>query len=1184
MKYWFAVIAIATAFAVNGQVANGRGSRPLAVLLDGQYTFAYRDSLTPIRKAPKFQKVYNVPRTQFFVVRNRRFGVISTSFDTILPLVYDTIYYENRVRVSKRGNQFDFFNGSEEFRVSIQADSVKDDHERGWIVYLAGKQGYLTRDLKDHIAAQYDLLRRHKSVLYTMRGDRFGLVNLTGEEIFPPDYSEVIQYNDSVFRARMGNRHYYSNLAGNSFSVEVGTRVLFSKWGYHRRMTEEDTALYKGVTDLLVGDGKYENYYPLSKELIAVKKGDSAYLMDSAMMPVLRKGYHDIVISVTGNYIVKIDDHYGVVTPTDSILVPMSYSYISDIRYTGYNGESYTGYLLYLKGNEGIARADGSVILKPVQAGIRPTGFGNILVNHGKSFGMFNIDGEKVVNVTHKYWKQVYPKLIRFEASKRFTYATPKKIIASIKDRNYLGNDVLKSYRKNHLKIFEFDSVGGIADEYTYENISSVPVIEPPITEVKGKRPEQSSLKNTAVHYQLDMMTGQYGVYDRTYGKWKVFPCYDHIEGTVGMRFDSISYQIDGFKLYSEFAVDRVPVQAGKGYVPTAFADDLSGGCGSASAARIEKNGRWNGYTSSWLNKGNVTFIKGCSERKTIYYTEGKLIFTDHRYEESADDFFDRFNEVHQLRPADQYSAEKILAGDMGIRPVGGNWRIYHDPFTDQDQHFNGKRRWSKTDLFDGVGARFYRGPYQGVINYKGEVVVPPVFLEMNEDNRYGDFQGKRLVQRYNYINIRNKEMLLDTLFNLTDYDGFTLIMGSGNKKGLVNTNLDTLIKPGYHSLVRLSPNVFKAEINDKGAIRLVDSVGNTLTRKGFVSSPLSRGMTMTYKLDSMELYNELGVPVLLLVGGYEFQEEKDGFLRFEFEDNIKYYNQKGEEVYTHKIGERIKFLNGGFLQIKKNKGYKFFDLNAKKMIKGTSEKTARQTAAGQLVLRNSKGYYIVSEGVRKKGQYQRLIPICQGLFFSRFDRDWYLMNDSGEQLMKVGLREYEEYGDVVQLYDEEGEKVFYNVKDERLCIDNGYQLFEPIRNGLGWAYDPQSRKKVIVDADLNKRCELDFDDVSLTESDDFAFRKGKFWGVANVQGEVLIEPEYWGMQKSRLNDWWRIQDFPREGVQGYGRSVRVPFIYDCVEWYDVQTYQVEKEGRIGYVSTSKYISGEPKVIWPLRK
>ncbi|MBL4705933.1 MAG: WG repeat-containing protein [Flavobacteriales bacterium] len=1183
MRLFATVITLLVALTVQAQ--EGRFiKKPLAVLCDGVYTFADRDSLQFIANAPEFEKVYSVPMKPFFVVKNTKFGLINNSLKSVLPLDYDTIYFSNNYRISKKGDSFQLL-GAINKMYSVIADRLIDDGDQGWIIVKGQKQGYFDRETGVLIQPKYEAIRKLDKVLFVMNNGRFGLLKSDGSPLFDPIYSEVVQYNDSVFRARLGNQHVYSTLSGPAFKVDVQTKVIFTKFGYNKRMEVKDTLLYQTSTGYLIGNGSFENYFPLAVNRIAVKQGDSIYLRDENLNPVLKLGYQDIILSKSRNFIVKKGFKYGLVNEKDSVLLDFNYTYVSDYDYSGYDGEKLLGYLLYSNGKVGFADHNCRVIISPNNDGLSAKGYGMFIVNNGGGFGMYNLEGEKIVNANYHYYSMMYPKLIRFELNKRFIYTTPKAVIASMKNRNYLGNDVLKSYLEKELKVYEFDSSGAIIDQYSYPRIPSVSVVRPPPKSKEEARKPMPNIRNRNHHTHLHMIRGKYGVFNRLKGTWNVPPVYDFVIGRHGLIFDSSFYQVDSLQLYSEFTVDIIPANVySKTYHPSEITNDMNGAnCGSMGRARLAQNGSWRG--SKKYMKDNLTYLKGCSENKVIYYKGGKLIFTDRDPEQSATIFFDRFNGAYSLRPANAYSAERIIRGDKGIKPIGGNWFIYHEPYRSIDeQYFNGKYDQLRTDLFVGHKALFHNGPYIGHLNYSSSVLIPAIYLRLDETPSNNALEGERLVDRYNYINIHNEDALFDTLFNLKEYDGRTLIVTSKGQKGIVNKTLDTLVAPKYNKMKRLGINRFKVSKGSHNQLAIIDTTGQFITGAGYLNTELESGVIMSVKSDTMEFYNAAGMLFLRRMADYEFLQEKDGYFQFEYEDKIKYYNPLGALVYTHSIATRVKLFRAGFLEVKKKRGVRVYNLNIGRYVKGTSDKNAKQTATGQLILRNGKGHYIVSNtGERKKNGVKRLIPLENGLFFVKRKSGWFLMNEVGDTLVFVGSQEYEDFGEVMRITTVENDMVFYNVRDQRICTNQNYQLIQPIVNGHGWAYDLESRKKVLVNRDLELICDIQFDEVKFSNSELFAFRRDRLWGVANTKGEVLIEPKYWGIQPSGLKDWWRIQDFPRSGVVSSNNSTIIPFIYERVNWYDGYLFQVEKDGKIGYVKVMSRNTDVNKIIWPLQ-
>ncbi len=151
------------------------------------------------------------------------------------------------------------------------------------------------------------------SLCKVQKDDKYGLINLEGEEIVPCKYDHIYPSKD-LFRVELNNKCGYINSKGEEISPFYDEHEWYGRDKYEVKLYETYTTLwYDDRTDLykVKSDNKYGIIYDGGKELIPCKYDDIEKLEDSKGYPL---------------YKVKLDNKCGIINGEGKEIFPFLFN------------------------------------------------------------------------------------------------------------------------------------------------------------------------------------------------------------------------------------------------------------------------------------------------------------------------------------------------------------------------------------------------------------------------------------------------------------------------------------------------------------------------------------------------------------------------------------------------------------------------------------------------------------------------------------------------------------------------------------------------------------------------------------------------------------------------------------------------------------------------------------------
>jgi hypothetical protein len=218
---------------IPGQYASGTyfDEKPYAVVTlknDSTELFAVIDTkghyLISFDSGYELISLENNFKDWILVVKNGKWGYISTSKEMIIPMIYDHLgdFYGGLAHAKKDG-KYGFIDSNNvviidfQFQWTMPFGSLQPDSFRYAEVEKDGKHGFINNQGKLVVPYIYDFAYPfHDGVAIVKKGDKYGCINTQGQLIVPFNYA-IIQDEDDRLIARkslMSDKEFYFDRSG----------------------------------------------------------------------------------------------------------------------------------------------------------------------------------------------------------------------------------------------------------------------------------------------------------------------------------------------------------------------------------------------------------------------------------------------------------------------------------------------------------------------------------------------------------------------------------------------------------------------------------------------------------------------------------------------------------------------------------------------------------------------------------------------------------------------------------------------------------------------------------------------------------------------------------------------------------------------------------------------------------
>ena len=175
-----------------------------------------------------------------------------------------------------------------------------------------------------------------KDVLRVSQNDKYGLINFDGEEQLACEYDEIVSLKGVTnnLLVKKDNKYGLVNEKGQTIIPTEYANILTLKEGYKNEYIIVDENGKYGMistSGTIIFEPKYDEIkYINSKELYAVKEGETLKLIDNKGNVLIDGTYDDITNAKGENVIVKKNNKYGLVTKDGTEKIALEYD---DLKY-----------------------------------------------------------------------------------------------------------------------------------------------------------------------------------------------------------------------------------------------------------------------------------------------------------------------------------------------------------------------------------------------------------------------------------------------------------------------------------------------------------------------------------------------------------------------------------------------------------------------------------------------------------------------------------------------------------------------------------------------------------------------------------------------------------------------------------------------------------------------------------
>ena len=329
------VIAVIVAIAV------------IAMFIIGIKTLLTKDKSETITKVMSYYPVYT----------NQKWGVIDQTGEIVIPAQYDQM-------ITIPDNKTDLF-------ICVYDVDYKNNTYKTKVLNSKNNEKFTNYDSVEAIENfdENNILWYEEGVLKVKKGKLYGLIDYTGKEILPVEYTNIealqgiknsiiIEKNNQVGLCdNKGNiiinteykqikpiENDYKNgyivvNNENKYGMIDFTKKVILEPKYEDIKSVASTTIYivkengtlkaiNSTGDTLV-EGKFDDVKQIKDENIIFKKANQYGIMTSSGEIKVKAEYEDIQYAYGTNYIAKKNGKYGIINTTNEILLPFEYSTIS---------------------------------------------------------------------------------------------------------------------------------------------------------------------------------------------------------------------------------------------------------------------------------------------------------------------------------------------------------------------------------------------------------------------------------------------------------------------------------------------------------------------------------------------------------------------------------------------------------------------------------------------------------------------------------------------------------------------------------------------------------------------------------------------------------------------------------------------------------------------------------------
>jgi len=315
-----------------------------------------------------FLSCFSSAQGHFPVKINKKWGLIDSNGNMVLDAKYDAIgeFKKYGYAVMQRAGRMGLLNEQGREIVSPRYDDLKVLDST--MVAVMDQGEWLVVDLKGKVILPkgYDRVEvwSEEFLAYTKR-DKWGIVNRGGKEILSAEFDEI-SIEDKHFVTRKSNDLGVSDQDGRQILPNLATEIRFfsdslifyrkgSQWGavngdgaeqiaarfdsferlsprFIKLIADSKSFVYSLACRRIITKGYFDDFYPLTRQLLIVKRKRQLGLIDQCGSPVLPIQYDEIQTYGADYFRVNQNGQWGVVAKSGTPVIDLKYDYIAPLR------------------------------------------------------------------------------------------------------------------------------------------------------------------------------------------------------------------------------------------------------------------------------------------------------------------------------------------------------------------------------------------------------------------------------------------------------------------------------------------------------------------------------------------------------------------------------------------------------------------------------------------------------------------------------------------------------------------------------------------------------------------------------------------------------------------------------------------------------------------------------------
>lgn len=959
----------------------------------GEYSFI-NTAGEPIPMA-SFEDVVHLPENQMFLVKNKqKWGVVSSN--SILPVEFDSIYTTpTHIVANKADSSFLFLQKGLAKKMAMPKGKVKALDAKGdYLVYNRnGKLGLINSYYRKWILpAQHKAIRKVNSFfIYQTQNNLYGAVDKNGKEIIPPQSNFIYAFNDEVLRHQSGSNWTYYKKNGKPFPISGKLELEVNKHGFYKVHKGGKVYLYNDATDQLLDVDKYENYFPLSKNQIAVLSKGKVGLFNAKLQPIIPFEYQEISIFNKQYLLAKKNNKYGLINAKNKVIIPFEFDHFEYIS---------NNIISYKNGKAGFHKANGVQVIDNLYKGF--ISWHGLIVSFDEyTYGVYSSNFELISKPKYNGLTYVSSNEITImKVNNKFTIFNSKGMItADAVDQFSFSNNTIKTYKKKDIEIITINEQGKVLEHEKYPNMISVKIDE----KVKEETYQWFTSKpypHSTFLYQSQLQ-GKWGIKYRFKEGYKVDPTYTQIYPTryssefiVKDTITPYDYTIGNLKFkvnlslalinknnvyYKNQIVHDVHIQN---------PEDRNRQFRSSHEIMTDSSGK---STIQYSEIEGVQYSDEILESNVKRYNlNGKFSFhrgNTFQGSPNLNKYFNRINQFNNLTIEDPVTKKVVFNPDFHLSLQGGEWF-----YKDYGYHQNGRGKFyfkdeeiydSATDFKNERSIAVKKGK-TGVLNPKNKIIIPFEYYKIEFIKTGKNFFYKTFAPNNELVLVnQNNQQLFPNSVSIADWNNNHFTFIHQNKLGLMDTSGNVLFCAQFNELEDL--NNHKVLIAKTDSFGLISTSGKQLTPFKYSSIKRNSEQLFTAYIGKVKtVLNAQGK--VIIPADHKIKQCEFDMVLTKKNDSLFVFNNYGRKLFGEDVPS-LKIMSKEVLMIKSEAYIDLFNFKKDRDFKTKKVRSAKN-------IRNP-NFILVTTDAGKSILSNNGIAIIQDAKIKTFKNGWFAVKEN---------------------------------------------------------------------------------------------------------------------------------------------------------------------------------------------